>query len=155
MKLTSSAFTHQTSLPSRYTCDGKNVSPPLTWSEIPPATQSLVLIMDDPDAPGGTWDHWIIFNLPPNLNSLPEGINQFPSGTKLGKNSWGQTEYGGPCPPDRQHRYFFKLYALNTVLDLPPGASKSQIQQALKGKIIEKTELIGLYARPGQKAWNH
>ena len=106
--------------------------------------------MDDPDAPSGTWDHWIVFNLPINMSSLPEGIKQFPIGTKFGKNSWGKTEYGGPCPPDKQHRYFFKLYALNTVLTLANGASKEQIQHAMKDYIIKKTELIGLYARPTQ-----
>ena len=152
MKLTSLAFQNGGHIPGRYTCDGKNISPPLEWSKIPSQTGSLVLIMDDPDAPRGTWDHWIIFNLPPNLTSLPEGTKNFPSGTKFGKNSWGKTEYGGPCPPDKQHRYFFKLYALNTNLDLPNGTTKEQIQQTMRGKIVEKTELIGLYARPGQKS---
>jgi len=150
MKLTSPVFNHQQSISTRYTCDGINISPPLNWSEVPTKTNSLVLIMDDPDAPSGTWDHWIVFNLPINMSSLPEGIKQFPIGTKFGKNSWGKTEYGGPCPPDKQHRYFFKLYALNTVLTLANGASKEQIQHAMKDYIIKKTELIGLYARPTQ-----
>ena len=151
MKLTSSAFQNGDNIPIHYTCDGKNFSPPLQWNEIPPNTQSLVLIMDDPDAPVGTWDHWIIFNLPANLTALPEGVKQFPQGTKLGKNSWGKTEYGGPCPPDKQHRYFFRLYALKTVLELPNGATKKKIQQAMGDQIIEEAELIGLYARSGQK----
>lgn len=152
MKLTSPVFFHQTPIPARYTCDGENISPPLVWSEVPANAKSLVLIMDDPDAPNGTWEHWIIFNLSVNMNSLPEGIKQFPAGTKFGKNSWGQENYGGPCPPDKQHRYFFKLYALDSYLELPNGVSKEEIQQTMKGKIIAETELIGLYARPGQKA---
>lgn len=151
MKLTSSAFTHQTSIPARYTCDGINVSPPLQWSEVPTNAKSLVLVMDDPDAPKGTWDHWIVFNLPSSLTSLPEGVKQFPTGTKFGKNSWGKENYGGPCPPDKQHRYFFKLYAVNALLELPLGTSKKEIQRAMVGQIIEETELVGLYARPGQK----
>ena len=151
MKLTSSVFTHQNEIPARYTCDGDNISPPLNWVEIPANTKSLVLIMDDPDAPRGTWDHWIIFNLPVNTNSLPEGVKEFPMGTKFGKNSWGKENYGGPCPPDKQHRYFFRLYALDSCLELPNGVSKEKIQQTIKGKIIAETELIGLYARPGQK----
>jgi len=109
MKLISPVFNHQTSVPTRYTCDGENISPPLNWTEIPSNAKSLVLIMDDPDAPMGIWNHWIIFNLPSHLTSLPKGVKQFPTGTKFGKNSWGKTEYGGPCPPDKQHRYFFKL----------------------------------------------
>ena len=151
MKLTSPVFNHQTPLPTRYTCDGINISPPLNWYEVPASAKSLVLIMDDPDAPGGIWDHWIIFNLPVSMTSLDEGIQQFPSGTKLGKNSWGKEQYGGPCPPDRQHRYFFKLYALDNYLELPSGVTKKQIKQAMKGRIIAETKLIGLYARPGQK----
>lgn len=151
MKLTSPVFSHQTLFPARYTCDGINISPPLSWSEVPANTKSLTLIMDDPDAPRRTWDHWIIFNLPVNITFLVEGEKKFPSETKFGKNSWGKTEYGGPCPPDKQHRYFFKLYALDTYLELPNRANKEQIKQAMKGRIIAEVELIGLYARPGQK----
>ena len=150
MKLTSPVFQNGSNIPARYTCDGKNISPPLEWSGIPTNTKSLVLIMDDPDAPAEIWDHWIIFNFPPNLTSLVESVKQFPSGTKFGKNSWGKTEYGGPCPPDRKHRYFFKLYALNTLLELSNGATKEKIQQAMKGQIVAEAELIGLYVRPGQ-----
>ena len=149
MKLISPTFSHYTNIPVRYTCDGKNISPLLEWTEVPSHTKSLVLIMDDPDAPVGTWNHWIIFNLPASLTTLPEGIKIFPSGTKFGKNSWGKTEYGGPCPPDRQHRYFFKLYALSVILDLPNGTSKEEIQSVMKEKIITETKLIGLYARLG------
>lgn len=149
MKLVSPVFKNQTSIPSRYTCDGENISPPLEWSEIPVETKSLVLIMNDPDAPRGTWDHWVVFNLPANITFLAEGVKQFPVGTKVGKNSWGKTEYGGPCPPDRQHRYFFKLYALDVFLELSNGATKNQIQEAMKGHVIEQVELVGFYARPG------
>ena len=152
MKLTSPVFSHWTDIPFRYTGDGENISPPLVWSEVPINTKSLVLIMDDPDAPkGGTWDHWIIFNLPANITFLAEGIKKFPAGTKFGKNSWGQENYGGPCPPDKQHRYFFKLYAFDSFLELSNGATKSQIKQAMSDRIIVETELVGLYARPGQK----
>ena len=160
MKLTSSAFSHQTAIPLRYTCDGENVSPPLEWSGVPITGNagSLVLIMDDPDAPGGTWDHWVIFNLPPNLTALLEGVKQFPAGTKLGKNSWGRLDYGGPCPPDKQHRYFFKLFALSHRLDLPTGDTKQQILEHMKKCRTEtwscvqaEATLIGLYARPEQK----
>ena len=157
MKLASSVFQNEEDIPARYTCDGKSVSPPLEWSK-PNYVGTFVLIMDDPDAPLGTWDHWIIFNLPSNLTSLPEGIKNFPSGTKFGKNSWGKTEYGGPCPPDRQHRYFFKLYALSHRLDLPTGTTKQQILEHMQkcrtetwSCIQAEATLIGFYARPGQR----
>ena len=120
MKLTSSVFAHQNGIPTRYTCDGENISPPLNWVEIPANAKSLVLIIDDPDAPRETWDHWIIFNLPVNINSLPERVKEFPIGTKFGKNSWGKENYGGPCPPDKQHRYFFKVISEFLVLAYQP-----------------------------------
>ena len=157
MKLTSPAFQNGGDIPVRYTCDGKNISPPLEWS-VPNFTGSLALIMDDPDAPVGTWDHWIIFNLPATLTSLPEGVKNFPPGTKFGKNSWDKTEYGGPCPPDKQHRYFFRLYALAHRLDLPNGTTKKEIMEHMKKCRTEtwscvqaEATLIGLYARPGQR----
>ncbi len=144
LKITSPAFEHNTEMPSRYTCDGEGVSPPLTISDIPENTKSLVLINDDPDAPGATWDHWIIFNMPPDTKEIPE--NTEPEGI-AGKNSWGNTGYGGPCPPSGTHRYFFKIYALDTYLDLPESSSKSDIENAMNDHILDKDELIGLYRR--------
>jgi Raf kinase inhibitor-like YbhB/YbcL family protein len=151
MKITSSAFANYGDIPSRYTCDGENISPPLQWEGVPEGTKSLTLICDDPDAPKGVWDHWIIFNLPVQVILLPEGIKKFSPETKLGKNSWGKENYGGPCPPDKKHRYFFKLYALDTFLKLSNGSTKEQIKQSMKKHVIEEAELVGLYARPWQK----
>ena len=149
MKLLSAAFTHGGKIPAIYTCDGKNISPPLTITDIPPKAKSLVLIMDDPDVPktirpDGMCDHWIIFNIPTNTRELLEGKN--PQGI-LGTNTRGGLSYGGPCPPDREHRYFFKLYALDTFLKLQEGATKKDVEEAMDNHIIAKTELIGLYER--------
>ena len=144
MKLTSPAFEHNQGIPSEYTCDGADTSPELNIEDIPENTKSLVLINDDPDAPVGTWDHWIVFNIPPSTTKIEKG--QEPSGVG-GKNSWGKTGYGGPCPPSGTHRYFFKLYALDTELDLQEGATKADIESAMEGHILEKTELIGTYKR--------
>jgi hypothetical protein len=116
MKLTSSAFENEGSIPSEFTCDGDDISPPLTISEVPENTKSLALISDDPDAPVGTWDHWVVFNIPPDTREIAKGTE--PPGV-AGKNSWGRTGYGGPCPPSGTHRYFFKLYSLHTQLYLP------------------------------------
>lgn len=150
MKLTSSAFNHGGEIPSLYTCDGEDLSPPLAWEEVPQGTQSLVLIADDPDAPMGTWDHWILFNLSPQVTSLPENLDGVPAGAKGGKNSWKRNDYGGPCPPDRRHNYHFKLYALDTLLSLETGASKAEIESAMKGHILAETVLIASYDRPGR-----
>jgi len=143
MKLTSSAFEHNGKIPSEYTCDGEGMSPELDIDDVPSDAKSLVLINDDPDAPGGTWDHWIVFNIPTtakiNKGQEPEGVG--------GKNSWGKIGYGGPCPPDREHRYFFKLYALDTLLELHEGSGKVDIEKAMEGHILERAELIGLYER--------
>ncbi|MSR85493.1 YbhB/YbcL family Raf kinase inhibitor-like protein [Candidatus Uhrbacteria bacterium] len=149
MQLTSSAFADGESIPSRYTCDGENISPPLTVSDVPFGTKSLVLLMDDPDVPktirpDGMWDHWVVFNISPETVFIEEGKN--PAGT-LGKNTGGKLAYGGPCPPDREHRYFFKLYALDSMLDLPAGASKLDVEAAMQGHIIEQVQLIGKYLR--------
>lgn len=144
MKLTSSAFTHNGSIPSEYTCDGSDLSPPLSISDVPANAKSLVLISDDPDAPVGTWDHWVVFNIPASIKEISKGKE--PQGT-AGKNSWGRTGYGGPCPPSGTHRYFFKLYALDTMLNLPAGSTKKQIEAAMEGHILAKTELLGLYKR--------
>lgn len=147
LTLTSDAFKHGELIPQKYTCDGEDMSPPLSWSGAPAKTKSFVLIMDDPDAPGGVWDHWILFNIAPSTTSLPEGGYPLPSGAEEGINGWGRHGYGGPCPPDKMHRYLFKLYALDTMLDLLNGAKKSQIEAAMKNHILAHTELLGKYDR--------
>lgn len=144
MKLTSPAFANNGAIPPEFTCDGSGSSPPLIISEVPPNAKSLALIMDDPDAPAGTWDHWIVFNIPSSTNKIAKGAE--PEGIG-GRNSWGRAGYGGPCPPSGTHRYFFKLYALDTELSLPEGATKSSLERAMGGHVISKTELIGTYKR--------
>ncbi|HRV07828.1 MAG TPA: YbhB/YbcL family Raf kinase inhibitor-like protein [Acidobacteriota bacterium] len=146
----SSAFGHGEAIPARYTCDGEDVSPPLTWGEIPSGAKTLALIMDDPDAPVGTWDHWILYNIPVNLEGLPENypaVGETPNGTRSGRNSWGRLGYGGPCPPSGTHRYFFRLYALDRKLDLAPGATSGQVRAAMSGSILAEAELYGTYRR--------
>lgn len=150
MKLESPAFANQQLIPPRYTCDGQDLSPPLCWDEPPPATQSLVLICDDPDAPGKTWVHWVVYNLAPATRSLPENISQanpLPAGTLQGINDFRRLNYGGPCPPSGTHRYFFKLYALDRQLPLKGGATKAQVEAAIQGHILAGSQLIGLYRR--------
>ncbi|MDD3437179.1 MAG: YbhB/YbcL family Raf kinase inhibitor-like protein [Candidatus Gastranaerophilales bacterium] len=147
MKLTS-VFEHKGNIPSKYTCDGEDAAPELIISEVPEGTKSLVLIVDDPDAPMGTWVHWLVYNLPVNTTKI-NGKN-LPSGTKEGVTDFGRTGWGGPCPPSGTHRYFFKLYAIGKTLDLPEGLTKSQLENAIKEYIIEKTELMGLYKRAGK-----
>ena len=144
MKLTSSAFQNNAQIPSEYTCDGKNLSPPLSISDVPSNAKSLVLINDDPDAPVGTWDHWIVFNINPSTKEIPKG--EEPQGT-AGKNSWGKKGYGGPYPPSGTHRYFFKLYALDAMLNLPQGTAKKDLERAMQGHIIGQAQLIGNYKR--------
>jgi Raf kinase inhibitor-like YbhB/YbcL family protein len=149
-ELTSAAFAHEESIPGRYTCDGDDVSPALQWSDPPAGTQSLALIVDDPDAPMGAWVHWVVYNLPAETRALPEAVSSntdLPDGSRHGQNSWRRTDYGGPCPPSGVHRYVFKLYALDTVLGLEAGASKEQLLQAMEGHILAQTELIGTYTR--------
>lgn len=133
-----------TTIPARYTCDGVNISPPLSISGVPSKTQSLVLIMDDPDAPGGTWDHWVVFDIPPTVRTISEGKE--PPG-RSGKNSWGKTGYGGPCPPKGEHRYVFQLYALSHVLALPAGSTKAAVLTEMKGYVLAQTELTARYKR--------
>ena len=145
-ELTSSAFAPGERIPQTYTCDGQDISPPLRWSEPPAGTQSLALIMDDPDAPIGIWDHWLLFNLPAETRNLPEQA-VLPAGSLDGRNSWGRTGYGGPCPPGGTHRYFFKLYALDVTLTLAAGAEKEQLLQAMEGHILAQAELMGTYSR--------
>ncbi len=143
MAISSSAFAHNETIPVLYTCDGADISPPLAISNVPEGTVSLALIVDDPDAPVGTWDHWVEFNIPVT-GTIAEDAGQI--GTR-GRNSWGSTGYGGPCPPSGTHRYFFKLYALDAELDLSAGATKRQVEAAMEGRILAQAELIGLYAR--------
>jgi Raf kinase inhibitor-like YbhB/YbcL family protein len=149
-KLTSTAFAHEEPIPQKYTCDGEDISPPLQWSDPPQGTQSLALICDDPDAPIGTWVHWVLYNLPAEARALPEGVPsdaELPDGSRHGENSWRRLDYGGPCPPSGTHRYFFRLYALDTVLDLESGEGKKQVLQAMEGHILAQAELMGVYSR--------
>ncbi len=146
IELTSPAFTHEAAIPERYTCNGEDVSPALSWGEPPAGTQSFALVVDDPDAPGGTWNHWVFFNISASIRSLPEAFpsgDSFPDGSMSGKNSSGNTGYGGPCPPSGTHRYFFKLYALDEVLAIAPGATKGELEKAMVGHILAQGELMG------------
>lgn len=147
-QITSSAFSAGSAIPAVYSCKGKDISPPLTWNQPPAGTQSLVLIMDDPDAPVGTWDHWVVFNLPASLTGLQEGASTaLPAGVVTGRNSWKRSDYGGPCPPGGTHRYFFKLYALDTALNLTDKASKKDVETAMSGHILSQTELMGTFSK--------
>jgi len=143
MKITSSAFENNKSIPAKYTCQGDDVNPPLEISGIPNGTKSLVLVVDDPDAPMGTWDHWIVWNIKPDTAKIGEG--DVPG--VQGMNSFGKQDYGGPCPPSGTHRYMFKLYALDTELNLSESAHKSDVERAMKGHILAQTKLIGLYKK--------
>jgi len=149
--LTSSAFKDGETIPVKYTCSGKDVSPPLRWSPPPRGTQSLALIADDPDAPGGTWVHWVFFNIPSGERSLQEGVPRkeaFPQGGLQGFNDFRRVGYGGPCPPPgTPHRYYFKLYALDTTLNLKPRATKAQVVDASKGHILAEARLMGRFGR--------
>lgn len=154
LTLTSSAFAHNDMIPAQFTCDNQDLSPALAWSGIPAGTKSLVLIVDDPDAPDPaapkmTWVHWVLYNIPPQVVGLAEGIApaQLPAGTLEGINDWKRTGYGGPCPPIGVHRYFHKLYALDTVLPDLNQPTKAQLEQAMQGHIISHVELIGRYQR--------
>jgi len=149
-ELTSTAFAPGEPIPRKYTCDGENISPPLEWRDAPQNAKSFALIADDPDAPIGTWVHWVLYNLPGETHALPQALPsdaRLPDGSQNGKNSWGQMGYGGPCPPGGTHRYFFKLYALDAALALDAGASKEQLLQAMEGHILAQTEVMGLYTR--------
>ena len=148
MKITSSAFSDGALIPIKYTCDGDDISPPLVWNDIPENTASFVLINDDPDAPVGTWDHWILFNLDGKTTELAENVDLSKlAGVQLGHNSWRRIDYGGPCPPYGTHRYFFKLYALDMKLDLSASSSKQDIEKAMTGHILAEAELLGRYKR--------
>lgn len=152
MNIQSSAFQNGMPIPEKYTCDGADTNPPLSFLDVPAEAKSLVLFMDDSDVPksirpDGMWDHWVVFNILPDTREIKE--DAIAPGV-YGKNTFGKTAYGGPCPPDREHRYFFKLYALDGVLDLPEGASKKDVEQAMEGHILAKAELMGTYNRQGR-----
>ena len=144
MKITSSAFREGESIPSKFTCDGGNTSPPLEISDVPSGAKSVVLIADDPDAPGGLFTHWLVWNIPPQSNSIAEG--SAPKGLQ-GTNDFGKSGYGAPCPPSGMHRYYFRVFALDRELDLRSGAKRSQLDAAMKGHVIAQGELIGRYAK--------
>ncbi len=150
-KLTSSGFTSGAEIPKQYTCKGTDVSPALEWSGAPEHTAGFALIMDDPDAPAGTWVHWVIWNVPPTAHSLPEGISkreQLDDGGRQGSNSFGKIGYNGPCPPPGQtHRYFFRLYALDQRLNVQAGASRSQLDTAMQGHVLAHSEYMGTFHR--------
>lgn len=144
MRVTSPAFKHEGMIPSRYTCDGRDMTPPLRFEDLPKGAASLALVLDDPDAPMGTFDHWVVWNIPPGTTSVEEGRE--PQGVQ-GRTSFGRMGYGGPCPPRGVHRYFFKLYALDAMLNLPAGSRKRDLEQAMKGHVIEQAVLMGKYSR--------
>jgi Raf kinase inhibitor-like YbhB/YbcL family protein len=152
--LSSPAFDNNGDIPAIYTCQGKDSSPPLTWQDAPASTRSLALIVDDPDAPDPqaprmTWVHWVVYNLPPNINKLPAAADDdtLPQGSLEGINDWHHAEYGGPCPPIGRHRYFFKLYALDMVLPDMHKPTKAQLETAMRGHILDKVELVGTYKK--------
>ena len=148
--LTSPAFGAGESIPSRYTCDGNDISPPLQWTDPPVGAQGFAIIADDPDASGGTWVHWVLYNIPADKRDLPEAVPpnaELTDGSFNGQNSWTRLGYGGPCPPGGTHRYFFKLYALDTVLELNSGEDKAGLLAAMEGHILAQTELMGTYSK--------
>ena len=150
IEVKSEAFEEGGMIPKKYTCDGEDVSPPLSWTGVPEGTEALALICDDPDAPVGTWVHWVIFNIPPDTTGLSENIppeRVLESGTRQGRNDFGNIGYGGPCPPRGTHRYYFKLYALDKKVDLEPGATKDELLKAMEGHILAEGRLMGRYKR--------
>ncbi|WP_305908663.1 YbhB/YbcL family Raf kinase inhibitor-like protein [Methylomarinum sp. Ch1-1] len=154
LTLNSSDFSDRGEIPERLTCDGDDISPALSWTGIPANAQSLVLIVDDPDAPDPaapkmTWVHWLLYNIPTSATGLPQAVEsgQLPEGALQGQNDWGRSGYGGPCPPKGRHRYFHKLYALDVVLPDLKKPNKAELEQAMQGHVIEQTELVGTYQR--------
>lgn len=151
IEITSSAFTQGNSIPAQYSCDSDDVSPKLSWSGIPEGTKTNAVIMDDPDAPGGTWVHWVVYGISHDAGGLPEGVpplDTLDGGARQGKNDFGRTNYGGPCPPrGGPHRYFFKVYALDDNLVLGPGATKAELVREMNGSILAQGELMGRYTR--------
>jgi Raf kinase inhibitor-like YbhB/YbcL family protein len=154
MRIVSTAFSHQSAIPALYTCEGKDISPPMAWADLPTGTKSLALIVDDPDAPDPaapkmTWVHWVLYNLPSTSEGLPESVKTLPAGAKEGLNDWKHTGYGGPCPPIGRHRYFHKLYALDTLLPDLKQPTKAKLEEAMKGHIIREAQLVGTYQKGG------
>jgi Raf kinase inhibitor-like YbhB/YbcL family protein len=152
LRIASAAFAPQGAIPIRHTCEGHDVSPPLSWSGIPPTARTLALIVDDPDAPDPaaprrTWVHWILYDIPIDAPGLPEAVKGLPAGTREGRNDWQRTGYGGPCPPIGQHRYFFKLYALDTALPDLARPDKATLEAAMKGHVVAQAELVGTYQK--------
>ena len=150
IKITSSAFTKDGNIPKKYSCDGVNISPPLSWTDAPADTKSYAIVIEDPDAPSKTWIHWVIFNIPAADTSLPEHFparKEMSNGILQGTNDFRNIGYGGPCPPSGTHRYFIKIYALNMMLKIPAGSTKQQLEQAMKEHILAEGELMGKYTR--------
>jgi Raf kinase inhibitor-like YbhB/YbcL family protein len=145
MILGSDAFGEGGTIPVRHTCDGDDASPPLSWRDVPPGTATFALVVDDPDAPAGTWVHWVLFDVPASESEIREGGR--PRGAREGRNSWGRAGYRGPCPPSGTHRYFFKLYAVDRALGLQPGVTAAELVHALEGRVLAEAVLIGRYAR--------
>jgi Raf kinase inhibitor-like YbhB/YbcL family protein len=152
MELTSAAFSAQGEIPQRHTCEGQDLAPPLRWSGVPPGTASLVLIVDDPDAPDPaaplrTWVHWVLYDIPASAAGLPEGGRPLPTGTHEGLNDWNRSGWSGPCPPIGRHRYFFKLYALDRALPALTRPTKAAVEQAMRGHVLAQAELVGTYRK--------
>ena len=146
----SSAFKEGEMIPKKYTCDGEDISPPLSWEGVPDGTKSIAIICDDPDAPMGTWVHWVLFNLPPGTNTLSEAVPPeavLENGARHGINDFRKLGYGGPCPPGGTHRYYFKIYALDIVLGLQSGASKADLLKAMEGHVLSEGQIMGRYKR--------
>ncbi len=143
--VTSSAFAEGKAIPSRYTCEGRNISPPLSFVTVPAGTRSLALIVDDPDAPAGTWVHWVVWNIPPDAHRVAEG--GLPPGAREGVNDFRRNSYGGPCPPSGTHRYYFRVYALDTTLDLSPSSNRAALEKAINGHVLASGQLMGTYRR--------
>ena len=152
MELSSSAFAPRGEIPRRYTCEGEDLAPPLQWSGVPERAASLVLIVDDPDAPDPaapqrTWVHWVLYDISPAASGLPEGGRLLPAGTREGLNDWNRRGYGGPCPPIGRHRYFFKLYAQDKALPALPRPTKAAVEQVMHGHVLAQAELVGTYQK--------
>ena len=150
MRLNSPIVSEGSPIPRRHTCDGPNVSPPLAWADVPDAARSLALIVDDPDAPAKVWTHWVLYDLPPEVDHLDEGVpaeRVLPNGAAHGRNDFDELGYGGPCPPGGTHRYRFTLYALDCKLDLPPGATKAEVLRAMERHVLAQDQLVALYGR--------
>lgn len=152
LTLTSPAFKNGANIPAKYTCDGAQVSPPLAWTGVPAGTQALALVVDDPDSPSGVYTHWVVFAIPPTVDSLPENASKagMPAGAMQGRNSSGRVGWLGPCPPNGAHHYVFHLYAINVAPQLKQGAERSDVDNADRGHVIAETTLTGLYSRQGK-----